>query len=113
MPRWRKLAPQEIDEAIAHGVVLLDFFQESCPPCHALEPRLEAFAHHHQGELEILQVDIDGNQETPQRFGIMSIPTLILFRDGTEAGRLDGLIREDDLEQALARAATANRKENA
>lgn len=103
MPRWRKLAPQEVDEAIAEAVVLLDFFQETCPPCHALEPRLEAFARRHQDELSVFQVDIDKNEETPKRFGIMSIPTLILFRDGNEVARLDGLIREEDLEQALAR----------
>ncbi len=103
MPRWRKLAPQDVDAAVGDGAVLLDFFQESCPPCHALEPRLEAFARRHRGELEVLQIDIDENEETPKRFGIMSIPTLILFRDGEEVARLDGLITEQELEQALAR----------
>lgn len=57
MPRWRKLAPGEVDVAVTDGVVMLDFFEESCPPCHALEPRLEAFACRHHEEFEILQVD--------------------------------------------------------
>lgn len=100
---WRKLNPHEVDAAIAEGVVLLDFFQESCPPCHALEPRLQAFTRRHHGELEVFQIDVDENEETPQRFGVMSIPTLILLRDGHEVARLDGLIREHDLEQALAK----------
>jgi thioredoxin 1 len=101
MPRWRKLAPDEVVDAIGDGVVMLDFFQASCPPCHALEPRLEAFARRHHGELEVLQIDIDENAATPGRFGIMSIPTLILFRDGRELARLDGLIRDEDLERVL------------
>ena len=74
------------------------------PPCHALEPRLEAFARRHR-DVRVYQIDIDANAETPRRFRIMSIPTLIIFRDGQEAARLDGLIREQELEQALARAA--------
>lgn len=105
MPRWPKLAPEEVDAAIAgESRVMLDFFQESCPPCHALEPRLEAFARRHEGELKIYQVDIDENVETPRRFGVTSIPTLILFRQGEEVVRLDGLIRDDDLERALEEA---------
>lgn len=105
MPRWPKLAPDAVDAAVAEGTVLLDFFQDTCPPCHALEPRLETFARRHRAELRVYQVDIDENQETPQRFAIMSIPTLILFQNGAEVARLDGLIREQDLEQALAEAA--------
>lgn len=101
MPARAKLAAEEIDGAIREGVVLLDFFSETCPPCHALEPRLEAFAHRHSDGLRIFQIDIEENAETPQRFGVMSIPTLILFRDGREVDRLDGLILDDDLEQAL------------
>lgn len=62
---WRKLAPGEVDEAIGRGVVMVDFFQDACAPCHVLEPRLEAFARKHRGELTIYQVDIDQNAETP------------------------------------------------
>lgn len=101
---WRKLEAGAVDEAIGSGVVMLDFFQDACAPCHALEPRLETFARKHRGELTVYQIDIDQNAETPQRFGVMSIPTLLLFRDGEQVARLDGLIREEDLEQALAKA---------
>lgn len=104
MAHWPKLAAGDVDDALADGLVLLDFFQDACAPCHALEPRLEAFARCYRGELRVLQVDIDENSETPHRFDVMSIPTLILFRDGKELARLDGLIREDDLERALAEA---------
>lgn len=60
--------------------------------------------HRHEGELRVYQVDIDENAETPRRLGVMSIPTLILFRDGEEVARLDGLILEEDPERALADA---------
>lgn len=90
MPRWRKLEPSDVDEAIATGLVILDFAQESCPPCHALEPRLETFAARHGDEVDIHQVDVDENEETPRVFGVMSIPTLIVFRDALEVERLDG-----------------------
>ena len=101
---WRKLKPDEVDDATASGVVMLDFFQDACAPCRVLEPRLEAFVRKHRGELTVYQIDIDENAETPQRYGVMSIPTLLLFRDGEQVARLDGLIREEELEQALAKA---------
>lgn len=100
----KQIAPEELDSVTASGVVLLDFWQQSCPPCRMLEPRLEAFARRHRGELAAYRIDIDKDPETPRRFGIMSIPTLILFADGRELERLDGLIRDPDLEAALDRA---------
>lgn len=96
-----EITPERIDAAT--GVVLLDFWQKTCPPCRVLEPRLEAFAHH-RSELTAHRIDIDIDQETPRRFGVMSIPTLIVFGDGREIERLDGLIRDQDLEDALERA---------
>jgi len=96
--RWPKLGERGIPAA---GVVLVDFYQASCAPCRALEPRLEAFARRHAGELRVLQVDVDEDSETPHRFGVQSLPTLLVFRDGKQSDRLDGLITDDDLEAAL------------
>jgi len=53
MAAWRKLEGRQVDEAIGEGLVMLDFFQDACAPCHVLEPRLEAFACKHRGELTI------------------------------------------------------------
>lgn len=106
MPRARfpELAAEQVAEAVADGLVLLDFYQETCAPCHALEPRLEAFARRHRGELDAYRIDIDTNMETARQHGVTSIPTVILLRDGREAARLDGLIRAEDLGSALERA---------
>ncbi|HCU95217.1 MAG TPA: hypothetical protein DHU96_21905, partial [Actinobacteria bacterium] len=68
--------------------LVLDFWQAACPPCRALEPRLEAFARRHPGVFTAYRIDIDTDQHTPDRFGVMSIPTLLWLRDGTEAARL-------------------------
>lgn len=74
------------------------------PACVALEPRLEAFRDRHSGEFEGYRIDVDIEHEAVASFGVMTIPTLILVRDGREVARLDGLIRDEDLEDALRRA---------
>lgn len=99
--RWPKLAQAGVPQ---EGVVLLDFYQASCAPCRALEPRLEAFVRRHAGELRVLQVDVDEDMPTAQAFGLQSLPTLIVFGDGDEKARLDGAIRDDDLDAALTHA---------
>jgi len=63
--------------------VLVDFYAEWCGPCKALAPTLETIADEHAGSLEIVKVNIDDDPELASRYGIQSIPTLILF-DGVE-----------------------------
>ncbi len=86
------------------GPVALDFYQASCPPCRALEPRLERVAREYEGRLRVDRVNIDRDLPVAQRFGIMSIPTILLLKGGQEIGRLDGLITEQDLRAAFDRA---------
>jgi thioredoxin 1 len=88
--------------------VLLDFWQASCAPCRALEPRLEKLAQRRPGEFTGYRVDVDADPDTPAEFGVRSIPTLVLLRDGHEITRLDGLIRDADLDRALDDTADAH-----
>jgi len=83
------------------GLVLLDFWQASCAPCRALEPRLEQIAHRRSGEFLGYRIDVDTNPDVAGDLDVQSIPTLILLRDGREVTRLDGLIRGHDVEEAL------------
>lgn len=83
------------------GPVLLDFWQGSCAPCRALEPRLERFAAAHPGVFRGYRVDVDTEPDLVTRYSVMSIPTIVVLRDGQETNRLDGLIRDADLEQGL------------
>jgi len=87
------------------GPAVLDFYQASCPPCRVLEPRLERVAGEYAGRVPVHRVDIDRDMVVAERFQVMSIPTLLVLRNGREVERLDGLITEADLRAAFERAA--------
>ena len=83
------------------GLVLLDFWQATCAPCRALEPRLERFANANPGAFKGYRIDVDAQPDIVERYGVMSIPTIIAMRGRKETARLHGLIRDSDLAEAL------------
>jgi thioredoxin len=81
----------------APGLVLVDFWAAWCPPCRRLAPTLEALAAEYAGKLTVVKVDVDESPELAARYGIQSIPTLILFRDGQVVDRRLGALPMGEL----------------
>lgn len=74
--------------------VLVDFWAAWCGPCKMIAPILDDLAGQYQGKLQIAKMDVDANKDTPAKFGIRGIPTLILFRNGNvEATKVGALSR--------------------
>jgi thioredoxin 1 len=70
--------------------VLVDFWAEWCGPCKMIAPVLEEIAEEYDGRLRIVKLNVDDNPQTARRFDVMSIPTLILFKDGQPKKRVVG-----------------------
>lgn len=66
----------------AEGAVLVDFWAEWCGPCKQIAPLLDQIADEYAGKLTVVKVNIDESQTTPQHYGIRSIPTLMIFKNG-------------------------------
>jgi len=77
--------------------VLLDFWAEWCGPCKMIAPILDEAADSYKGRLKVAKLNIDENPQTPPRFGIRGIPTLILFKNGTVAAQKVGAMSRSQL----------------
>jgi len=84
--------------------VLVDFWAEWCGPCHAVSPVLDKIVAERNGELRLVKVNIDEEQGLAQRYGIMSIPTMILFKGGEPAAATMGARPKGDIERQLGLA---------
>ena len=81
--------------------VIVDFWAEWCGPCHAVAPVLDRIANERGEELKVVKVDIDKEQGLAQRYGIASIPTIVLFKDGEPAAAAIGAQPKSALERSL------------
>jgi thioredoxin 1 len=81
--------------------VLVDFWAEWCGPCHLVAPVVEEIAAEQAGKLRVAKLNVDDNPATARQWGVMSIPTLILFSGGNERGRVIGARGKQDIVRRL------------
>lgn len=84
------LTKADFGEKIKSGVVMVDFWAEWCGPCKIAGPIIDQLSDEHAGKVLVGKVDVDAQPELAQKFGVMSIPTVILFKDGIELARQVG-----------------------
>ena len=97
----KHLSEETFSKDTEHGVVLVDFYADWCGPCRMMTPVLDKVAKEVKGHAVIGKLDIDNAQKVAAQFQVTSIPTLILFKEGKEVGRLVGLRDEATIKQFI------------
>jgi thioredoxin 1 len=83
---------------------LIDFWATWCAPCKAIAPIVEEMAAKYDGKLKVAKMNVDDNQSTPGKYGVRSIPTLILFKNGEVADQVIGAVSKSHIEDFIDRA---------
>ena len=91
----------EVEVLQSETPVLVDFWAEWCGPCHAVAPVLDRIVEEREGEIKLVKVNIDENQELAMRYGIQSIPNMILFEAGQPKANAVGAMPKGMLERSL------------
>jgi thioredoxin 1 len=90
---------QEVEQS--EVPVLVDFWAEWCGPCRAIIPTLEQLADEHEGKLKVAKVNVDQNRELAQKFGVRSIPFLLIVKNGEVAESMVGALGKPEFEAKL------------
>ena len=99
-----ELTDATFDEEVAGAAepLIIDFWAEWCGPCKIISPVLEEIAAEHAGKVRVAKLNVDDSPDAARRFDVMSIPTLIVFKDGTPVKRLVGAKPKNALLQELS-----------
>jgi thioredoxin 1 len=91
----------DVIEASKSQPVMVDFWADWCRPCHMLTPTVEEIAKENAGKLKVVKLNVDENMNTPGKFNIRGIPTLLIFKGGQVAEQVVGAVPKDQIVKAI------------
>ncbi|GGF97910.1 MULTISPECIES: thioredoxin [Cysteiniphilum] len=103
MSQCVNITDSEFESAVVNSEqpVLVDFWAPWCGPCKMIAPILDQVAEHYGEKLKIVKINVDDNQDTPAKFGVRGIPTLMVFKDGENVETKVGAVQKSQLIQIL------------
>jgi thioredoxin 1 len=93
----------EVLDASKTQPVMVDFWATWCGPCRALSPTVDAIAAERAGKLKVVKMNVDENMNTPGKYNVRGIPTLLIFKNGQVAEQIVGAVPKDNIDKAVAR----------
>lgn len=97
----RVLTSADFTSTIASGVTLVDMYADWCGPCQRIAPIIEELSHEYEGRANITKLDVDASGDIAQQYGVMSIPTLLVFKNGQLVDKTVGLSDKESLVELL------------
>jgi len=97
----------DVIEASKIQPVMVDFWADWCRPCHMLTPTVEDIARQHAGKLKVVKMNVDENMNTPGKYNIRGIPTLLVFKGGQVADQVVGAVPKEQIEKVIERHISA------
>lgn len=88
--------------------LVIDIWMDECPPCNMVEPKLKAAAQDYESKIEVYKGKVTEGSPLMDRFGIEAVPTLLLFKNGSEVNHLEGLVHSRELEEAFEEMTNKN-----
>ncbi len=103
MDNVREITDDNFDTEAGEGLLLVDFWAPWCTPCRVVGPIIEELADEYAGTVAVGKLNVDDNMQTAQAFRVMSIPTVILFKDGQPVEQVVGVARKADYQARIAK----------